>query len=399
MRPCFVIPVSLLLVLAACTSTERSSAPGAEIQAVSQQFQATLDRLWEEAQSTDEVFPGAIAAFMTSTGEVAALSTGYSDVAASEDMRPGMRMPSGSIGKTYVAAVALSMAHDGLIDLDAPISTWVSEEEWFSRLPNGPDLTLRHLLNHSGGLVDHVFDVPEFETALKELVAAGDPDATLTPGQLLEFALDREPLFPAGEGFDYTDTGFILAGMVIEAASGSTYYAELQNRVLDPLEFTHTMRQVDRRVPELAQGYAVVSSGLFGLPDKMVVDGEMVFNPSVEWTGGGVYNNPSDLVRWAKLLYEGEAFDFPYLEELLGSVAVAGYDGPESVYGLGVSVSTGELGRTYGHGGFFPGYNSQMVYFPDRGISVALQINTDGSRGSDHIRTLARVVLEGLGSP
>jgi len=394
MRALSRLPLLLILIVAACTTPVQAPAPATELAQLTEQFQSTLDRLWEDAQSTEEIFPGATAAFMTADGEIVGVATGYSDMEASVEMSPDMRMPSGSIGKTYVAAVALSLAHSGVVDLDAPIATWVGEEDWFARVPNAADLTLRTLLNHSGGLVDHAFDVPEFATALEELVAGGDPDATLTPRQLLEFALDRDALFPVGEGYDYTDTGYILAGMVMEAASGSAYYAELQSRILGPLAFTFTLPQNQRHVPDLAQGYATTASQLFGLPDKMVADGTMVFNPSIEWTGGGVYNNPQDLVRWAKVLYEGEAFDFPYTEELLGSRARSG-DGTVSSYGLGVGISEGPLGTAYGHGGWFPGYNSQMAYYPDHGIAVALQINTDRSSGSDHIETLARVVLEG----
>jgi len=388
--------LSLALLIGGCATTDGDAVATSDLQAVTGHFQATLDSLWQHAQSTDEIFPGAIAAFMTDEGQVVVVATGYSDVEASEEMRPDMRMPSGSIGKTYVAAVAMSLANDGVVDLDAPISTWVGDEDWFGRLPNGADLTLRILLNHSGGLVDHAFDVPEFETALASLVATGDPDATLTHRELLEFALDREPLFDAGAGFNYTDTGYVLAGMVMEAASGSTYFVELQSRVLDPLELTFSVPQTSRRVPDLSQGYATASSQLFGVPDKVVADGELLFNPAIEWTGGGLYNNPHDLVRWAKSLYEGTAFDFPYVDELLGSVADAGQEEGASVYGLGVGIGLGPMGRTFGHSGFFPGYNSQMVYFPDRGVAVALQINTDQSRGGDHIETLARVVLEGI---
>ena len=221
---------SVVLAIAACSTAEQDQEAASDLEGLTERFQATLDELWTQARSTDESFPGATAAFITADGQVVGIATGHSDVEGSVPMRPDMRMPSGSIGKTYVAAVALSLAHEGLVDLDAPIGTWVGEEDWFTRVPNAPDLTLRSLLNHSGGLVDHVFDVPDFETALKDLVALDDPDATLSPRELLEFALDREALFPVGQGYDYTDTGYILAGMVMDAASGSPYYAEVQSR-------------------------------------------------------------------------------------------------------------------------------------------------------------------------
>jgi len=365
--------------------------------ALAERFQATLDSLWSAAQQTDEVFPGATAAYITPDGDVYAFATGYSDVDRRVEMEPDMRMPSGSIGKTYVAATAISLALDGVIDLDDPISKWIGDRPWFDRLPNAPDITIRHLLTHAGGLIDHAFDSQEFVNALGRLVENGNPNATLSHEELVEFALDREPLFPAGMGYNYTDTGYIVAGLVLEAAAGASYYDELERRILIPLELDMTHPQNTRSAPRLAQGYAAVSAELFGLPLEVVGDdGRMVFNPSLEFTGGGLYNNPRSLVRWAKLLYEGDAFDGEYLGDLLESAVRGASPVPSSVYSLGVTITQTPLGITYGHSGFFPGYNSGVLYFPEAGAAIALQINTDGSRGGDHLRTLSAVLLDEL---
>lgn len=367
-----------------------------DVDAVSARFQTVLDSLYDAAQGTDETFPGATAAFVLPDGRVFGFATGFSDVERGVRMAPDMRMPSGSIGKTYVAATALSMVLDGTLDLDAPISTWLGDEPWFGRVPNGPDLTLRHLLTHSGGLIDHAFDSEAFVARVRELIAT-DPDATLSHLELLEFALDREPLFPAGMGYNYTDTGYILAGLVMEAASGRPYYTELRERILEPLGLAMTHPQDRRDAPRLAQGYAVASAEIFGTPEKVVAGGRMVFNPAIEWTGGGLYNNPQSLVRWAKLLYEGEALEGDYLGDLLESAVRGAAPRPGSAYSLGVSIQQTPLGITYGHSGFFPGYNSIVMYFPDRGVAIALQINADQTRGGDHATTLARALFGALG--
>jgi D-alanyl-D-alanine carboxypeptidase len=363
--------------------------------ALAAEFQAELDRIHQEAQSTDESFPGATAAFILPDGRVFGFATGLSDIEKDIPMAADMLMPSGSIGKSYTAAVALSLHLDGVLDLDDKISRWMGDEPWFGRLANGDEMTLRMLLNHSSGLVDHVFDVEEFHEAAREIFGSGDPEAYLTPRELIEFALDREPLFPAGEAFKYSDTGYILAGMVMEKASGSPYYAELTRRFLEPLGLDLTLPQDRRRVPNLAQGYAVRSAALFGVPAKVVEDGALVFNPLIEWTGGGLFNNPQDMVRWAKTLYEGGAMDKPYLDDLLGSVAPPS---PELVgvsYGLGVGIYDTPFGTAYGLFGFFPGYISTVRYFPDYGIAVAMQINTDAGQPPG-LDPLVQVVVEGI---
>jgi len=374
---------------------------GAEA-ALVERFQATLDSLWSAAQQTDEVFPGATAAIALADGRVLTFATGYSDIDGRVEMATDMRMPSGSIGKTYVAATALAMAMEGTLDLDAPISRWLGDRPWFGRLPNGPDITMRHLLTHSAGLIDHAFDSPEFAEAVRRLIAGGNPDATLSHERLVEFALDREPLFPAGLGYNYTDTGYILAGLVIEEVSGASYYDELRRRFLEPLGLDMTHPQDRRVAPRLAQGYGVASAELFGTPLEVVgSDGRMVFNPAIEWTGGGLYNNPRSLVRWAKLLYEGQAFGGDYLGDLLESAVRGASPIPSTVYSLGVTITQTPLGITYGHSGFFPGYNSVVRYFPAERVALAIQINTDRSRIADHARTLSAVLIDGVptGSP
>ena len=115
-----------------------------------------------------------------------------------------------------------------------------------------------------------------------------------------------------------------------------------------------------------------------------------------EWTGGGLVNNPQAMVRWAKLLYEGEAIEGEDLPQLLEVGFPADSAKPHLGYGLAVSVAESEHGLTYGHGGFWPGYNSLLAYYPDHGVAVSIQINSDESRMRDHLPKLASVVLAAL---
>jgi D-alanyl-D-alanine carboxypeptidase len=121
--------------------------------------QSTLDAVYKAAEATDEVFPGATVAFVLPNGRIAVFATGFSDIEEQIPMESDARMPAGSIGKTYVAAVALDMAQDGTLDLDKKISHWLESESWFKRLPNSDTITLRNLLNHSSGIIDHVFNM------------------------------------------------------------------------------------------------------------------------------------------------------------------------------------------------------------------------------------------------
>ena len=358
-------------------------------------FQAELDAAWAQAQDTDENFPGATAAFILPDGSVFGFATGESDVDDDIPMTPDLLMGSGSVGKTYVAAVALQLAMNGELDLDAPVSTWLGDEEWFSRVPNHTDLTVRNLLNHTAGMIQPYFEDPDFATRLAEVFS--DPDAYMTPEEFIAASvLDAEPLFPAGQGFHYSDVHYTLAGLAIEAATGRTYYDLLDEFFLDPFEFDLTLAADRRDLPGLAQGYAHASTQLFDTPLEIVADGQMVVHPLQEWTGGGLVNNPQALVRWAKLLYEGDAIEGDELPQLFEIGFPVDSTKPRLGYGLGVGVAESEHGLTYGHGGFFPGYNTLVSYYPDHGVAVAIQINSDDSRMGDHLPELADLVIGAL---
>ena len=158
--------------------------------ALVERFQAELDAAWTRAQETDEHFPGATAAFILPDGRVFGFATGHSDVDDDIPMTPDLRMGSGSIGKTYVAAVALQLAMNGELDLDAPVSTWLGGEEWFSRVPNHTDLTVRNLLNHTAGMIQPYFEDPDFASGLGEVFS--DPDGYMTPEQFIAEACARQ---------------------------------------------------------------------------------------------------------------------------------------------------------------------------------------------------------------
>ena len=379
---------------AAGAEAEPSLSPQATA-ALVEAFQAELDAAWAQAQETDENFPGATAAFILPDGRVFGFATGLSDVDDEIPMTPDMRMGSGSIGKTYVAAVALQLAMTGGLDLDAPISTWLGDEAWFPRVPNHADLTVRNLLNHSAGMIQPYFEDPGFAVRLGEVFR--DPDAYMTPEEFIaETVLDAEPLFPAGQGYHYSDVHYTLAGLAIEEATGRAYYDLLDEFFLDPFGLDLTLAADRRDLPGLAQGYAHASSRLYGTPLEVVVDDRFILHPLQEWTGGGLVNNPQAMVRWAKLLYEGDAIAGDDLPQLLEVGFPADSAKPHLGYGLAVSVAESEHGLTYGHGGFWPGYNSLLAYYPDHGVAVSIQINSDESRMRDHLPNLAGVVLEAL---
>lgn len=318
--------------------------------------------------------PGATAACALPDGTTLTAAAGMADVREGIPMKPESRMLAASVGKTFVGAVAVALAREGVLGLDDRVSRWLGDRPWYSRLPNGETMTLRHLLRHEAGLADHVHE-PGFQAAWRAR-RQGD-DRPFTPEELVAFVLDRPPLFAAGAGWSYSDTGYILAGLVIEAATGVSYYDSLSRLFLEPLQLDSTSPSDRIELPGLATGYTPAGNA-FGLPPATTrAPGVMAWHPGLEWTGGGLVSDARDLAVWARSLYGGHALPDSGLAALLRSVAVDD-DDPRTRYGIGVAIrSTGTLGPSWGHGGWIPGYVTSLRFYPESGVAVAFQVNTD----------------------
>jgi len=319
-------------------------------------------------------FPGATAAIALPDGEIVAAAVGLADVEASRAMTPDTPMLAASIGKTFVAATVLSLAHDGDLSLEDLVLEHLGDLDWFGRLPNHATMTVGDLLHHGAGLPDHVH-LDSFQAEMAARMADGA--AAITPVEAIDFVLNAEPLFAVGGGWAYSDTGYLILGLVIEEATGRSYYGLVTERFLDPLGLHDTQPSDRRMIPGLAAGY-VDEDNPFGLPARtMDAEGRLLWDPAMEWTGGGLVSTAPDLAAWGQALITGRAMDNPYLERLLNGVPVSP-DAPGIFYGAGVAIyADTPRGPVYGHGGWIPGYVSSLRHYADYGVTVAFQINTD----------------------
>lgn len=335
---------------------------------------------WHKAGS----FPGASVGVVLANGESFGLAVGFSDRQTKTPMKPNDRMLAGSVGKTFAAATALQLIKEGKIGLDDKIEKHLGREPWFARLPNAKAITVRHLMNHSSGLVRYEFK----EQFTKDLTA--NPEKVWKPAELVAYLLDEKPPFEAGQGWDYSDTNYIVLGMIIEKVTGRKFYDEANRRLLKPLKLADTIPQDGPRLKGVVQGYAGPNNP-FGGTDEMIVNGKFAINPQFEWTGGGYVSTAQDLARWAKMMYEGKAFSGDLLPQVLDGVS-APMLGRETKYGLGVIIRKTAAGTSYGHSGFFPGYMTDMMYFPEHKVAVAVQVNTSVGRSLG--KPLGRVLVE-----
>lgn len=313
-------------------------------------------------------FPGLSMSIVFSDNTKVALTSGFNDIEKRTPLKSTDLLLQGSVGKTYVSAIAMQHIQAKKINLDDKVSKYLGYLDWYNRIPNAEDITIRMIMNHTSGVMRYEFK----EAFTKDLTA--QPDKTWNPGELLSYVLGEKAPFNAGEGWDYSDANYILLGMIIEKITGKKYYELLQEKLLSPLKLTQTFPSDHRKLKGLSQGYAG-DANEFGGKDKVLdEEGNFNINPQFEWTGGGIYSTTEDLARWGKYLFEGKIFDSSLLKIMLE--AVPAKLGKDSKYGLGVILKPTPIGDAYGHSGFFPGYLTEMYYFPEYKFCIAVQANT-----------------------
>ena len=359
---------ALALVAAAGVAGHGQSAQPLQKSSLEQQLRDKFTELHKAG-----TFPGGTAGFALADGTSVGIAVGVSDRTTGAPMRPSDRLLLGSVGKTYVSAVALQLMHEKKLALDDTLDQYFGGEPWFGRLANGPKITVRHLMTHTSGLVRYELN-PRFLTDL-----TANPDKAWTGVERLSYLFDAKPPFAPGEGWEYSDTNYIVLGMIIEHVTKNAYYEELRTRILKPFGLNDTVPVEGRTVPGLVQGYAGEKNP-FGGSDEMISAGRFAVNPQFEWTGGGLAVTALDLARWGKILYEGKAFAASMMQPFLDGVPAR--LGPEARYGLGVIIRPSPLGITYGHSGFMPGYQTELVYFPELKASVAVQVNSSAPRST-----------------
>jgi len=317
-------------------------------------------------------FPGAQVGFAFFSGQTpqglpqyfsSSVASGVADLKTNAPLKTTDRLLAGSIGKTFVAALALLLVEDGKLNLNDKIEKWLGSESWFPKLPNGKDITLRMLLNHSSGIENHV-DLESFQKQLLKSVGHN-----VKYEELISFVLNSKPLFPAGSDYHYADTNYILVGLIIEKVSGKTLYESINERLLNPYKLERTIPSNASALPEVANGYVENK--------PLIVDGKFTINPQWEWAGGGFASTAEDLARWGGLLYSGSILSPASMDEMLKSTTF----GEGAGYGLGVMITRSKWGRSYGHDGEFPGYLSDLRYYTKYKLAISVMVNSDDTPG------------------
>lgn len=357
-----------------------------------------LNRLLETYRTDGAV--GASLAFALGDGEVVTVTTGLSDRPRNLPVTPDQLFKIGSCTKTFVAAALMKLAEEGKVDLGGPFAAW------FPDLPRASEISVRQLVNHRGGLPEFEYDIPM------------DPTLVWTPAKLVDLAFSVGGQTAPGGPAVYNNTGYVLAGMLIEAASGLSLGEYVRRKVLEPLGLKDTWSPATESFPteRMVRGYyhrpkpaPDAATGLSEGGEMWRMDGVLPYSDELQdssesfpFSGaygcGDMVSTPTDMVNFMRALFSGRLLPAPLFREMSESRIAVSFPGTRMrETGAGLFMSSYADRLVFGHQGSIPGYVTVMQHEPKSDLTIAMTSNAGaGNRLSFYASGLHPVVDEAM---
>ena len=341
-------------------SLPQAQAPGPAATSLAVTSAAQLQQILDQRRIGMHI-PGAAAAVIFPDGSMWKAGSGYAQLNPNETATPKIPFVVASITKTFVTAAIMQLADEGKLSIDDPLSNWLPD------YPGASQITLRELLSHTSGVYNYLqnpsFDRKVFKTGIGHY---------WTPQEILDTFAGKPPYFPPGQGFHYSNTGFILLGMVIEKVTGQSVGDVFAQRFFGPLGLTHTFFQGSGPLPATAaQGYAF-NAGAWNEWSDGSNYRPGISGATVSWTAGAIASSASDLARWCAALYGGHVVSAQALAQM-EDYSYSPYT--HGKYGLGTWTRVHNGVRMFGHTGSFHGFDASMWYYPASGVTIVVLTN------------------------
>lgn len=294
---------------------------------------------------------------------------GVEEIATAVPLTVNHRFYVASVGKTYTAAAIVCLAADGILGLDDPIGRWLPAAIT-DRIPGGDNISIRNLLNHTSGIFDYQDDADEwlFNAFLP------DPVRHWTNADVLPYFLDRPSHFSPGTNASYSDSNYVLAGMIAEAASGLPIESIMRNYLIAPLGLQDTVHGYEAEgLPNFVHGYVELNGNLLDV---------FPWYSHYGVSDGGVQASASDLANLVREMLAGDLIlDDAMRSELL---TASGVGTPPSVAGLGIDIVPGTTtgSATYIGQGQDAGSRAEFFHFTSGESSLTIAVMASASLGS-----------------
>ncbi|MFH9353850.1 serine hydrolase domain-containing protein [Kitasatospora sp. NPDC017646] len=321
----------------------------------------------------DDGMPAALASVKGRDGHTRTYTAGVGDLATGAKVPVDGQIRAGSNTKTFTAVVVLQLVAEGKVGLDSPVETYLPGLLRGDGI-DGRHITVRQLLQHTSGLPEYM-DAP----ALSDFTTI--QYRYFEPRDLLDGALAQKARFPAGTSWEYSNTNYIVAGLLIQKVTGRPVGEEITKRVIDRIGLRHTYFPTpgDTGIHEAhPQGYYRSS------PDAPPID-YTGMDSSMAWAAGAIVSTNTDLNAFFTALLGGRLLPAAQLAEMRTTVP-AELLGPGVRYGLGLQskpLSCG--GLLWGHGGTSPGYRSRDGVTDDGRAATITVTTIPGGVGAQHM--------------
>jgi len=343
-----LISFAILLILIGCSdSSDKNNLPEGEL----------LTILTETVAGS--TVPGAIMGIRT-PADTWFGAAGKADTSTCKLMTPDMQVRLASITKPLTAVLTMKLVEEGVLSLDDTVEDYLP-----GKIPQGDEMTLKMLLNHSAGIADATTNISFWEEVYS------NPTRDWTHQEILSISTPNTPVFTPGTGYDYSNTGYYLLGMIIEANTGSTVDSLFQEKITQPanLNLTSLSRQGELEEP-CTNGYAWLFT------TEEVVETKN-WNFSWDWTAGAGVSTARDMLDFADELFNGNILESETVELMISPESFA----PNASYGLGLGILPAEAPgnifgtKLIGWSGANPGTATQWYYFPAYETTFFIAIN------------------------
>ncbi|MED0970800.1 serine hydrolase domain-containing protein [Bacillus paramycoides] len=307
-------------------------------------------------------FPG-ILVKTSEGGKTWGYAAGIADLRTKKPMKTDFRFRIGSVTKTFTATVLLQLAGENRLNLDDSIEKWLPGVIQGNGY-DGKQITIRQVLNHTSGIANYIqskgFDIM-------------DTKKTYTAEELVKMGLSLPPDFAPGKGWSYSNTGYVLLGILIEKVTGNSYAEEIENRIIEPLELSNTFLPGNSSVipgTNHARGY-VQPDGASELKDVTY------YNPSMGSSAGDMISTADDLNKFFSYLLSGKLLKEQQLKQMLTTVPTGRAE--LGGYGLGIYETKLPNGVSiWGHSGGIPGFSTFAGGTPGGKHTLAVNFNSSG---------------------
>ncbi|KNB53951.1 serine hydrolase domain-containing protein [Streptomyces caatingaensis] len=303
-------------------------------------------------------------------------SAGYADTAKKTKRTAQDHIRAGSITKTFVTTVLLQLEAEGKIGLDDSVERWLPGLLKGNGY-DGTKVTIRQLLNHTSGIHDMV-ETPEWNAYMNGPGFLKHRFEYRSPEQIVAMGLKYPPYWAPGTKWHYSNTNFVIAGMVIEKVTGNAWAREAEKRIVKPLGLRGTT--FPGTDPTMPAPHAVGYSKLYAADPGPEIYDATEYNPAWSGATGEMISTTGDLNRFFGALITGKLFPKKQLDEMLTTVPAE--DGTNNDvpfdYGLGLIVRSLPCGvKVYGHDGIVWGSLTSSAVTRDGKHALTFQINGD----------------------